>query len=291
MPITEKHTTLGQSTLASSYTAGAGSMVVTSAASFPATGYFSIRTNAAAVYTVTAVSGTTFTVVLESGSDVNLAGGVNVVEVQTQRSVDAMRGEGPGPYDRLGFQAYSGLAWINQGSASGENNGGRLTITETANNDFNWRILKKSLSAPVTFTCWFVAQIFKTDYQRVGICMRESGTGKLAVIMVYGSQDRNIRVERWTGPSGAGALGATVYDNATNHQHLHFTFGIWFRIEYDNTDIKYSISPDGKLWYQVYTEAKTVPFTTAPDELGVCVLSGNGNAFPAGITVLSWVEA
>jgi len=38
----ELYTTLGQSTLASGYTAGSGSLAVTSAASFPATGTFSV---------------------------------------------------------------------------------------------------------------------------------------------------------------------------------------------------------------------------------------------------------
>lgn len=82
--------TLGQSTLGSGYTAGSGSIVVASAASFPASGEFSVRLNSAAIYTVTAVSGTTFTVVLEHGTDVNVSSGADVVAVLTSRSLEAM---------------------------------------------------------------------------------------------------------------------------------------------------------------------------------------------------------
>ncbi len=90
---TEQYTTLGGSTLASGYTAGGGSISVTSAASFPTTGNFSVRLNSAAIYQVTAVSGTTFTVTLESGTDINVSSGATVIEVVTQRVLDAIRAD------------------------------------------------------------------------------------------------------------------------------------------------------------------------------------------------------
>ncbi len=88
---TEGYTTLAETTLASGYTAGSGTMALTSGAAFPAAGLtFSIRVDTTgAVYTCTR-SVNTLTVVLESGSDVNLAGGVAVVEVVTARVLTAL---------------------------------------------------------------------------------------------------------------------------------------------------------------------------------------------------------
>jgi len=75
---------LSSTTLASSYTAGAGSISVTSAASFPTGGTFSVtildQTTGAVklIFRVTSVSGTTFTGAAE-GSDANASSGDIVV--------------------------------------------------------------------------------------------------------------------------------------------------------------------------------------------------------------------
>lgn len=86
----EVMSTLGKSTLGSGYTAGSGSIVVASASSFPATPTFSVRLNNGAIYTVASVSGTTFGITLENGSDTNVSSGADVVEVVTSRSLQAL---------------------------------------------------------------------------------------------------------------------------------------------------------------------------------------------------------
>jgi hypothetical protein len=92
----EVYTTGGQTTLASGYTAGSGSLVLTDASSFPGSGVFSLVADPAGTplwFKVTAIAGTTATVIVEQGTDRNLSSGVDVVEVQTARSLDAIRGE------------------------------------------------------------------------------------------------------------------------------------------------------------------------------------------------------
>ncbi len=289
MPVTETYTTLGESTLDTSYTSGGVTLSPTSAASFPATGVFRVRVDNE-IFKVTAVAGGDFTVVgaQEGTSAANHSSGATITEVVTAASLNAIRGEGPGPIDRLGFQNFADLSWLTtQGTAGGNDDGGRLTITEAANNGFNFRILGKSLSGATTFIVWCVPTIYFADFQRVGIVMRESGTGKILWLGLYGSTDRKIRVENWT---DANNLSATVYDQATRYQNTSFTFGVWFKIVYDLTNVVCSVSHDGKDWEQVNTQLKTVPFTAAPNELGLGLLSGNGNVFACALTVLSWTE-
>lgn len=87
----EGYTTLAETTLASGYTAGSGTMALTSGAAFPASGLtFSIRANTTgAIYTCTR-SSNTLTVTLESGSDVNLSSGASIVAVITARALTAL---------------------------------------------------------------------------------------------------------------------------------------------------------------------------------------------------------
>lgn len=88
----EQYTTLGQSTLSVPYVSGSGTVVVTSATSFPSGPTFSILVGSA-YYTVTAVVSTTFSVTLEFGTDANVASG-SVVEVVTARTLTQLKIDG-----------------------------------------------------------------------------------------------------------------------------------------------------------------------------------------------------
>jgi hypothetical protein len=87
----ETYVNLAETTLASGYTAGSGTLSVTSAADFPATGNFRIRlgNGSRTLLQVTGVAGTTFTVTAEA-DDANGAGGDTVTAVLTAGGLDAI---------------------------------------------------------------------------------------------------------------------------------------------------------------------------------------------------------
>jgi hypothetical protein len=186
--VSELYTTLGQSTLASGYTAGSGSLSLTSAATFPASGTFSVvvdPTGTPLVFTVTGVSGSTLTVVVEHGTDANVASGKSVVEVQTARSFDAIRANISGlgtfanlptsgmkkgdrykstdsplefVYDGSAWQAFAlgyhvnlpkvaDFTWENQSSATAYDTAGGLVMScPPGNNGGNFAYLVKAIS-------------------------------------------------------------------------------------------------------------------------------------------------
>jgi hypothetical protein len=90
---------LASTTLNGTITSGATSLVVTSAANFPTEGMFDIRIDDE-LLTVTAVSGTTFTVTRAAGTPATTAAahssGVAVKQVLTKRALDAAISEGGG---------------------------------------------------------------------------------------------------------------------------------------------------------------------------------------------------
>lgn len=117
----EVYTTLGASTLSGSYTSGGGTLSVTSAASFPATGNFRVRVDDE-IFKVTSVSGTTFTVTgaQEGTSAANHSSGADITEVVTALAWDAIRS------DQSQIGAYASLP-----STSGQKSGNRYKCTDS----------------------------------------------------------------------------------------------------------------------------------------------------------------
>src|SRR5690242_1967894 len=131
----EKFANLAETTLASSYTSGGSSIIVTDASLFPTSGIFRVALGNAnkTIYRVDSVSGTTFTGGAEE-FDGNAAGGDAVVlvgskgsaerflQAPTSAEVQAYSGalgvDRYGPMWKLTPMDQSGWAWQNQGSAS-----------------------------------------------------------------------------------------------------------------------------------------------------------------------------
>lgn len=322
---TEKYTTLGASTLASGVDGSTTTWPITSASSFPSAGDFRIRCDDEIVK-VTGVSGSNFTVVRgqEGTSGASHSGGAAVTEVLTAAAINAIRSDQVqtgayasaasehagnlylpsdgysllrdtgaafaqwGPVLPVGFQAYSGLTWLDQETALGDSNGGRLTLYKPPTTSLKVSGLHKSLTlvgGSVTFTCWFVPIVPFVNYSRAGVFFRENATTKFDFLCLYGPENSSPRVERWTGTT----LNSSVY--TSTQFRGGWGFGVWFRIIYDGTDVKFQISADGKYFFQVWSESKTAHFTTAPDQIGIGILGGDGNVYPVSMSVLSWLES
>ncbi len=323
---TEKYTTLGQTTLNGAYTSGGGTLTFTSASSFPPDGNFRVRIDDE-IFLCTAVSGATITVTgaQEGTSAANHADLSVVTEVFTAAALDAIRAdicqsgaaaslpaaEKAGilylPTDgaflsrdtgaainrwglirKVGFQPLSGLAWINQGTALADDDGGMLTLHDTYVSDTGLKILKKAATGGTfTFTAWLLFTQFQLNYHRAGILLREASSGKLHSINTSSNAGAAIiEVERWTDEQNL----ASSIIGITPNSHT-FTMGVWLRLTYDGTNIIASISGDGKVWGHLNSTAKAVSFTTAPDEIGIFTHAWSDGALPLGISVISWLES
>lgn len=281
----EKFANLAETTLSAGYTAGAGSISVTSAAGFPTAGVFRVRLGNAGltIFRVDSVSGTTFTGAAEA-NDANANNG-DAVKIVASRAVAERMIQSPdagsihapsgvsaadsyGPIYKTVPFVDSGYSWINQGTATIAVNGGVgfLTLPQTTGQTIRGRA--KSLGG-VPYTC--VVQLDtimeNSASQAAMFGFRESGSAKFVCFRL---EQATVRISNGvTSGTVAGDLYAKNWNNGRAHSR------IWLKIEYDNTNVKFSFSWDGVNYIQVLSEAKAAHFTTAPDQ--VCFLGYDQN--------------
>jgi hypothetical protein len=293
----EKFSNLGESTLASAYTAGDPTVTVTSAATFPTTGVFSMRVDnvAETVFRVTAVAGAVFSVTVEA-NDGNAAAGAAVVQVGSRataerfiQSPDSGYLHAPsgisgadmyGPIYKLTPFSSTGFAWVNQGAATETviNGVARLFGPRTGSQNLRQRV-KTQPATPYTLTVFAFTQMEQSNNHDAGIHFRESATGKIAAIRIS-----NQRFKVTTG-SGAWAV-----DQATSEAWAAVCIApTWLRLTHDGTNLTWEYSFDGLHFTVLATRAKTADFTTAPDQIGYVVNEQGNNAIVA-MVVYSWAE-
>ena len=112
---------------------------------------------------------------------------------------------------------------------------------------------------------------------------RQSSDGKLVTFGQYYSNSLWLHLYKWTNPTTASALYFGLGSFGSGPQ-----WPTWLRLEDDGVNRKAYVSNDGTNWLLVHTVGRT-DFLTA-DEVGFAVQSG-GAGYPAGIKILSWVEA
>lgn len=106
-----------------------------------------------------------------------------------------------------------------------------------------------------------------------GIILRESGTGKFGSLYFY-KNAANVPILGtgiWTSPTTRAS--SVDYGNIPFRQDPLF-----FRAKYDGTNVAYEYSHNRKYWKTIQTTAKASIFTTAPNEVGICVLAYNVDA-------------
>jgi len=174
----------------------------------------------------------------------------------------------------------SEFSWVNQGASTAVELGNRIILSAPAVSGDNWRLLVKSLpAAPWTVTVCLIQDILPSNYQTVGIVLRESGTGKFVSLAGgYNNNFQNI-VINFNSP--------TSYNSFAYQVNSFFVYPQWFRISRAGTALTYYTSLDGYNWRLVLTNTITTFFTTAPDQAGFCVNVNNG-AITASMSLLSW---
>jgi hypothetical protein len=111
-----------------------------------------------------------------------------------------------------------------------------------------------------------------------GVAFRESGTGKMAAVVVgfsptYG---RTALHGRWASPtdfSGGGAIWLCVVPDVPN---------LFIRARLDSTQVHFEYSLDRSLWHELtLPQDKVWAFTTAPDQVGIVCEYFSENFFSA----------
>mgnify|MGYP000843565616 FL=1 len=194
------------------------------------------------------------------------------------------------PFWRLTPPNAGDFTWVNQGSATVTDRKGMMVLeTPSVASGENLRCLVKSAPAtPYTITVALLAHgpIYTTGYTlpHYGICLRESGSGKLLVYgFGYNSYPFRFQYAQMTNPTTI-ATGGIVDTTVARH------WPQWLRVSDDGTYRRVYISGDGVKWnLAVSAESRTV-FLTA-DQVGVFANSWKNTYVPRVISFLHWGEA
>ena len=291
-------------TLLSSINDTVTSLQLTNAISFPEEGDFYIKINSETML-ATARSGDTLTVVrgVEGTTAASHTGGDDIVAYSTESMlVNYFREQwvhGPNsprlaitnPSTRLRITA-SAFTWVNQGGATIADRDGHLLMTAPTNASGD-QFRGLFLSAPTP--PYAIVQGFNFFSKKGGtlttngpfpqaeLLFRESSTGKLFTMS---------QLPR--GESGdAETLQIKTMTNETtflaNKVHVNWEYGegpCWFKIEDDNTDLKFSVGINGKDWIELYSEGRTSHMAGGPNQVGFGINQSGNNTHTAMMEIL-----
>lgn len=184
------------------------------------------------------------------------------------------------------------FSWVNQGTAQVDSDESSLTLSDSgaasSADDYNIRLQ----SAPVTPYQVTVALLplgvsvsqAANDDTRLGILMRDSGSGQLYILYIGLSQVPQLRVIRAVNPSSAAA------ETYVNVQTPVFGGVWWLRMFDDGVNRGFEASSDGQHFDLIHTIARASGLT--PNQCGIHVFRrdfGSGTA-ACSVTMLSWRE-
>ena len=170
------------------------------------------------------------------------------------------------------FSSATAWAWNNQGSATATIGNGRCILKDPANGSTSIRMIEQALPAGTwAYVVPFLGlQGVYTNFMAAGLALRESGSSKYEILETAVSGGPNLFVNRFTDSS---TFSATAYSTG-------FYYGpIFYKIEYDGTNLIYSLSFDGSTgsFAPIESHAKAAFFSTAPDKIGLTCWS-NGSS-------------
>ena len=172
------------------------------------------------------------------------------------------------------------FTWVNQGGASTNSGAWGIYMYEPASGGDNNRVLKMALpAAPYTLTAAFNTIQYEYNYHNAGICLRESGSGKLVTLTISSvATVTDIINTKFNSPSSWSG----VYKQYRPSPAANLW---WLQIEDDNTNRITRYSTDGINYEQVHSVGRT-DFIT-PDEAGIC-LNVNNVTLPSAATFVHW---
>lgn len=310
----EKFRNLAETTLASGYTAGSGSISVTSAALFPTDGVFSVRLDnvAETILRVTAVSGTTFTVTAEA-NDGNASAGAAVVLVGSRATAERFlqspeSGEFRSPSGSDGGTFYgpymciltaleqSSWTWVNQGSFAFSETAGTVHITGSAAAGTNIRgRFKSAPSTPYTIEMGVIQMFYAAtsgpaQLQFLGLAFRESGTGEITVLVF--SNFSIATAQALSTIAAANYNSATSFNASLGERFLPggMPTHTWIRMTDNGTNLIFEWSNDRVNWFQIASIGRTSFMAGGPDQVGWIATDQGGSQTFAG-SIISWRES
>lgn len=286
----------GSTTLNGAINDSVTSLTVTSASGFPTYPDFRIKIDSE-IFTVTAVSGTTFTVVRgeESTAAASHSDGATITHVLTAGSLDRAWMDSQGvdytngyPYNRILAEGVtktaSDFTWHNQGSATCmDADDGGLVMT-TGASEAARQVRGKYLSAPATpWTCAGYVHLGNgmargSAGTRGGLFIGESDTTKLYALAL---RTDAIMLHRLTNSTTFSAeVDSYIYNESEE---------MWFRLGDDGSDITGEVSYNGYDWVTCFNEGNGSFMTSAgPDRIGFFMENGSADA-DAEVYFKSWI--
>jgi hypothetical protein len=183
-----------------------------------------------------------------------------------------------GPIFTVTNPATPAWAWDNQNLAT-------LTVTNNAQTlcappsgiSVNSRLISTP-ATPWTVTAMFIFNVVNASQPRMGIAMRESGTGKM--ITTGAATLSEFYVDNFTT--------STSFSSTAVTSNLGASAGFKFiRVSDNGTNITMAYSYDGIGWHVYYDFSRTNFFTVAPNQFGFFIFN-NSAALNVCSTLLSW---
>ncbi len=167
----------------------------------------------------------------------------------------------------------SDLTWVNQGSATAVDRDGKILLTVPADAGDQFRGLFISApAAPYSIVmawshlgaCGGTAAA--SPFPQSELVFRESSTGKMASIVFMPRDGTLVRPTRLQVKY---MTDNTTFSSSVFLQEWQFGQGpIWCKIEDNNTNLIFYVSPNGQDWLQIASVGRTAHMAGAPNQIG-----------------------
>ena len=176
--------------------------------------------------------------------------------------------------------------WVNQGTATANNNGGIINIYAPPIGGDNCRMLVKSKTFPATIEAFFIPFLQNAANNQCGIIIRDSTSQKFVSFRVYQAAvgASYADVVRFNSPTAFAPNGEVVASNC-----IYGASMIGIKIVISATLIDYYLAFDC-LNYTLFKEESRTAFTPALDQIGFYASSYNAT-WPASISLVHWKES
>jgi hypothetical protein len=262
------------------------SVVVTSAAGFPSANFRILI--GSELMLVTGVSGTTFTVTrgIEGTGAASHSSGVQVTQIITAGGLLQYITENAAPAGPTTSYTQSNFTVLNtHGETITDQTGAILLSIPARTANFQAILLSRPIpTAKVEAAFDLMAAVASATDLRFMFGYRESATGKMTLMGLFSSGEFAVRHHSAFTDEG------TAIVTAGRHIGSNPRF---LKVEKSGSNLLFSISVDGLLWSQIWTETLTTYFTTAPDQVvwGAGVWSAGSSEASVQMKLMQWNES
>lgn len=155
--------------------------------------------------------------------------------------------------------------WESQGNKAVASDGDFLVFSGASNSNSDRTLYYRSYAGG-NFTCdaFFDVHGVKGNYQAVGICLRDSSTGRSQTwFLGFDSAPGYYSQTYTTGPT----FNATVYGPVTSPSDPVDIYGCWLRVKKVGSALTFYQSKDGEHWVQIGTDSGG--WVVTPDQIGI----------------------